>query len=90
MSRPRVYQFRRDAHEPLCTWCAVTYRPVFRRAVVVAVVVGTILTVINQGDVLLSGAITPLVVLKIGLTYLVPYSVSTFSALQANRGSDGG
>ena len=54
-------------------------------AVYVSVVVGTILTIINQGDVLLAGAITPLVVAKILLTYAVPYSVSTFSALLANR-----
>jgi hypothetical protein len=46
---------------------------------------GTILTIINQGDVLLAGAVTPLVVAKILLTYAVPYSVSIFSALSANR-----
>jgi hypothetical protein len=43
----------------------------------VALVVGTILVVINQPDVLLSGQVTALVVAKIGLTYLVPFSVST-------------
>jgi hypothetical protein len=43
----------------------------------VALVVGTILVVINQADVLLSGQVTALVVAKIGLTYLVPFSVST-------------
>jgi len=46
---------------------------------------GTILTTINQGDILLTGAVTPLVVLKICLTYMVPYSVSTVSALAANH-----
>jgi hypothetical protein len=61
------------------------YRPVLRRAVYVALVVGTILTAINQGDVLLAGEVTSLVIAKILLTYLVPYSVSTFSALSANR-----
>ena len=83
--RARPYQFRRDASDPLCTVCAVLYRPVLRRAVYISLVVGTILTIINQGDVLLAGAITPLVVAKILLTYAVPYSVSTFSALSANR-----
>jgi hypothetical protein len=61
---------------------------VLRRAIYVALVVGTILAAINQGDVLLMGAITPVVVAKIVLTYLVPYSVSTFSALSANRVAD--
>jgi hypothetical protein len=59
--------------------------PCYAAAVYVALVVGTVLTIINQGDVLLAGEITPLVIAKILLTYLVPYSVSTFSALSANR-----
>ncbi len=65
--------------------CAILYRPVLRRATLIALLIGTILTVINQGDVLLMGEVTPLVLLKILLTYMVPYSVSTYSALSANR-----
>jgi hypothetical protein len=49
------------------------------------VVVGTILFVINQSDVVFAGQVTALVAAKIGLTYLVPFSVSTYSALAANR-----
>ena len=82
LARARPYRFRGD---PLCVVCAILYGPVLRRAIYVALIVGTILTIINQGDVLLAGEITPLVVAKILLTYLVPYSVSTFSALSANR-----
>ncbi len=81
----RSYQFRRDIPDPLCLACAVLYRPVLRRAAYVSAVIGTILTIINQGDVLLADAVTPLVGAKILLTYAVPYSVSTFSALSANR-----
>ena len=55
------------------------------RALRVAAVVGTILFLINQADVVLSGNLTPVVALKVGLTYLVPFSVSTYSALQINR-----
>lgn len=40
---------------------------------------------INQADVLLTGHASAFVVAKIGLTYLVPCSVSTYSALAANR-----
>lgn len=61
------------------------YRPVTRRALRVALVVGTILFIINQADVVLRGDLTTTVALKIALTYLVPYSVSTYSALQINR-----
>jgi len=51
----------------------------------VALNVGTLLMVINQGDVLLSGHLTVLIASKILLTYAVPFSVSTYSALAANR-----
>lgn len=55
------------------------------RAVRVALAVGVILFAINQLDVVLSGAVTPVVVAKILLTFAVPYGVSTYSALQVNR-----
>ena len=55
------------------------------RAFIVALVVGTILFAINQLDVVLSGQLTALVAAKIALTYAVPYSVSSYSALEVNR-----
>ncbi len=55
------------------------------RALRVALVVGAILFLINQLDVVVGGALTPLVAAKIALTFLVPYSVSTYSALEVNR-----
>ena len=61
------------------------YWPIVSRAGRVALLVGTVLFVINQSDVVLRGDITALVVAKIVLTYLVPFSVSTYSALAANR-----
>jgi uncharacterized membrane protein len=51
----------------------------------VAAVVGTILFSINQLDVVVGGHLTALVALKVALTYVVPYSVSTYSALEVNR-----
>jgi hypothetical protein len=68
-----------------CLRHAVLYPRVFRRAVGVSAVVGTILFLINQLDVVIAGHITPLVVAKILLTYLVPFSVATYSALQINK-----
>jgi hypothetical protein len=47
--------------------------------------VGTVLFAINQLDVVLAGQLTPVVAAKIALTYAVPYSVSTYSALEVNR-----
>lgn len=50
-----------------------------RRSFSVALVVGTILNLINQGDVLLAGG--DLNVLKLALTYAVPYCVATYGAV---------
>jgi len=55
------------------------------RAVRVALVVGAVLFAINQLDVVLRGEVTPVVAAKILLTFAVPYTVSTYSALQVNR-----
>jgi hypothetical protein len=60
-------------------------RSVAARALKVALLVGCILALINHGDRLLSGTMTPVEWLKIGLTFLVPYCVSTFASVQAIR-----
>ena len=58
-------------------------RSVLFRAIKVALVVGTCLTLINQGDALLDGAPAPALWWKIPLTYCVPLVVSTYSAIAA-------
>lgn len=50
-----------------------------RRSAVVALIVGTILNLINQGDALLAGA--PLNWAKLLLTFAVPYCVATYGAV---------
>lgn len=50
---------------------------VVKRAVVVALIVGTLLNFINQGGNMLSGSV---VWWKLLLTYLVPYCVSSYSS----------
>jgi hypothetical protein len=52
---------------------------VARRALWTAVVVGTILNLINQGDALVAGQ--PLDWTKLVLTYGVPYCVATWGAV---------
>lgn len=59
-------------------YCAVS-EGVPLRALWVALIVGTILNLINQGDRLLSGQ--HLDFTKIALTYVVPYFVSTYGAV---------
>jgi hypothetical protein len=54
-----------------------------RKALLTALVVGTILTAINHGDLILSGSIPPL--WKVVLTYCVPYCVTTWGAITGKR-----
>ena len=58
---------------------------VLPRAIKVGLVVGTILGAINHSDALLNGAFGVTNLVQVVLTYLVPYGVSTFSAVQALR-----
>jgi len=51
------------------------------RALYMALLIGTILNLINQGDALVHGA--PLHWTKLFLTYLTPYIVSTHGAVAA-------
>ncbi len=56
------------------------------RSAKVALVVGTILAIINHYDVLFTGVFTKTDILQIVITYFVPYSVATFgSACEARR-----
>lgn len=50
-----------------------------RRSLRVALLVGTVLNLINQGDALLGGG--PVDVAKLLLTYAVPYGVATYGAV---------
>lgn len=52
-----------------------------KRALIVAFVVGTVLNLINQGDVLFNDM--PLQWGKLILTFIVPYLVSTHGAVSA-------
>ncbi len=58
-----------------------------RRALGFAVVVGSVLIAINHGDAILAGDVSSGRWLKMGLTALVPYTVSTLSSVMAMRGS---
>ncbi|MGD9724840.1 MAG: nitrate/nitrite transporter NrtS [Nitrospiraceae bacterium] len=67
--------------------CAIS-NGIPRRALIVALLVGTVLNLINQGDLFLErdGAVNWL---KILLTYLVPYAVSTHGAIASRFGAMG-
>jgi len=56
-----------------------------RRSALIAIVVGTVLAAINQGDVLLAGHWAPALAWKLPLTYAVPFVVATLGALGASK-----
>ena len=81
MSMPSVRPWTRP-HEAL--WqllCGAT----LRTCAPIAMVVGTVLSLVNQGDVVARGMGGLPVALKIGVNYLVPYLTSSTGALLAVR-----
>ena len=58
-------------------------KQVFPRAIKVALLVGTLLALINHGDKIFSLSLTNQDYIKLILTYLVPYAVSSWSAVSA-------
>ena len=65
-------------------WLRIAFSgPVRRRAIKVALVVGAVLLAINHGDAILSGNIPLVRLLRMLLTVVVPYVVSTVSSTGA-------
>lgn len=60
---------------------AAIARPVLARSLRASLVVGTLLTALNQGDLLLKGTFPEALWWKVPLTYLVPFLVATYGAL---------
>lgn len=60
-----------------------------RRTVTVALIVGTLLTLINQGDHLAAGEVDLAVGLKILANYMVPWCVSSIGYISARRAVPG-
>src|SRR6266540_2876534 len=73
------------AGELRCLRCTLMRPSLLRRSLLTGLVVGTILTAINQGNLLLHGAFPAVLYWKIPLTYSVPFCVATFGALVNSR-----
>ncbi len=56
-----------------------------KRAIIVAIIVGSILNLINSYDVFLYGNFTGRNILRIVLTYITPFCVSLYSSVKAVR-----
>ena len=61
-----------------------------RQTLKIALVVGTVLTLINQLDVILKGDATTVTWLKCGLNYCVPFVVSNLGLLAGKRADSEG
>jgi hypothetical protein len=71
---------------PSQSWLALaSSRSVVRRALAMSAVVGALLISINHGDALLRGDVDVRRLLKMVLTLVVPYCVSTYSSVGALR-----
>ena len=67
-------------------WLTIAMRrEVVVRGLKASVIVGTILTAINQGDIILTGQFEASAAWKIPLTYLVPFCVSAYGGVGAIR-----
>lgn len=53
-----------------------------------SLIVGSILALINHGDAIFEGTLTRANIYQIILTFLVPYSVSTYSSVKAIQRHD--
>ena len=56
-----------------------------RRTLTIALVVGCILSVINEGDLILHGKTSGSTAVKIGLNFVVPFVVSNLGVLAGTR-----
>jgi hypothetical protein len=63
----------------------VRHPPLVRRSAIIALIVGTVLLAINQGDVLLAGRWDAALAWNAPLTYVVPFIVATWGALLSSR-----
>jgi len=59
------------------------------RTIRIALVVGCVLTVINQIDVIVRGNATALTGVKVGLNFVVPFIVSNLGVIAATRTARG-
>lgn len=73
---------------PLEALRIVFLRTTLRKTIPIALVVGTILSLINQAGVIFGGDATAVTWIRVGANFLVPFCVSSAGFLGATRGSD--
>lgn len=64
-------------------WHSARRPAILRRCAAIAAVVGTLLTLVNQGDVILAGRGDASLPLRIVANYLIPFTVSNLGAMSS-------
>jgi hypothetical protein len=83
VTQPKRAVSRLELARDAVRFCA--RREHLRRTVKIALVVGLVLTGINEGDVIASGDATAATGVKIGLNFVVPFVVSNLGMLAGRR-----
>ncbi|WP_366513985.1 nitrate/nitrite transporter NrtS [Planktotalea sp.] len=73
-----------ETHQRSFLWLA-KQPSVVKRATKIAIFVGIVLATINHGDAIMSGTLSGTGIIKILVTFCVPYCVSTYSSVLAIR-----
>jgi hypothetical protein len=71
--------------ERRCLRCTLLRPSLLRRSLLTALVVGSFLTAINQGNHIAQGDLAGDLAWKVPLTYAVPFCVATWGALVNSR-----
>lgn len=80
---PRVGTHGRQAVAEGCLLCLQP--STLRRTIPIALVVGSLLTLINEGDLLLAGDVSARTAVKIVLNFCVPFVVSSLGFATGSR-----
>jgi len=73
------------ARERRCLRCTLLRPSLLTRSFLTALVVGTLVTAINQGNIMLRGDFPGDLVWKVPLSYFLPFCVATWGALVNSR-----
>ena len=86
-----------DARRDPATWSTAReavavccQQVVLRRTARIALLVGTILSAVNQGGVILGGDASGVTWLRVAANYVIPFCVSNAGVLSATRAAPGG
>ena len=70
-----------------CLRCTLLHWPMVRRSLIIGLVVGTLLTAINQGTYFIHGNLPATLAWQVPLTYVTPYCVASLGAILNARGT---